>query len=587
MNIESANSQQRTVQEEATTDLAIEDAQSNTDDEIADIDSETEEEVQDGEKDCITNECNGVCCSIERKEPNQPTSNNILAATKKNQGKQTRSVQSSWFQQYPWLTLCESRNILFCFYCSHAERKNMITFSTKADKTFSKVGFTNWKKAGERFKKHESSQAHQEACMKICRPGNIGAVLDAAHKEQQLTRQRMLLKQLSSLKYLVRQGLAIRGHNDSEGNLMQLLCVRSEDDPDLKAWLADAKYLSPLIVNEQIKLFGELILRGLISEIRETPWFAVEADEASDVSFNEQMCVVIRWVNADYEIHEEPIGLMQVPRTDSATLSLALKDVLIRCMLPLSQCRGQAYDGAANMSGHLHGVAATIKSEQPAALHVHCLAHCLNLCLQDAGRNCTLVRDTLLLVRELVQLIKFSPKRSHLFEAIKAQTSPDTSGLRPLCPTRWTVRTEAIGAILNNYSTLCIVLDEVNQTGRDEYAVKAGGFLAQLEKFGTFFGLKLCFLVFSATEQLSRALQGKDTTIQEAKKAAMLAESHLRQQRSSTSFDIFYEKVLAESEPLTSKPILPRKRKPPRQTSNEADCYHHGTPQSYYRQKIL
>ena len=65
----------------------------------------------------------------------------------------------------------------------------------------------------------------------------------------------------------------------------------------------------------------------------------------------------------------------------------------------------------------------------------------------------------------------------------------------------------------------------------------------------------------------------------------MLAESHLRQQRSSTSFDIFYEKVLAESKPITSKPILPRKRNPPRQTSNEADCYHHDTSQSYYRQK--
>ena len=53
--------------------------------------------------------------------------------------------------------------------------------------------------------------------------------------------------------------------------------------------------------------------------------------------------------------------------------------------------------------------------------------------------------------------------------------SPDTSGLRPLCPTRWTVRTGPIDAVFNNYSTLCAVL-EVNQTGRDEYAMKAGVF---------------------------------------------------------------------------------------------------------------
>ena len=28
---------------------------------------------------------------------------------------------------------------------------------------------------------------------------------------------------------------------------------------------------------------------------------------------------------------------------------------------------------------------------------------------------------------------------------------------------------------LNNYSTLCAVLEEVNQTGHDEYAMRAGG----------------------------------------------------------------------------------------------------------------
>lgn len=72
-----------------------------------------------------------------------------------------------------------------------------------------------------------------------------------------------------------------------------------------------------------------------------------------------------------YEVHEGPLGLIQVTRTDAHTLSTAIKDVLMRCMLPLSQCRGQAYDRASNMSGRLNGVAAQITSEQPSALHVH------------------------------------------------------------------------------------------------------------------------------------------------------------------------------------------------------------------------
>jgi hypothetical protein len=51
------------------------------------------------------------------------------------------------------------------------------------------------------------------------------------------------LKQLSSLKYL---GLAIRGHDEKEGNLMQLLKLRGEDDSQLQTWLSDGKYLSTI-----------------------------------------------------------------------------------------------------------------------------------------------------------------------------------------------------------------------------------------------------------------------------------------------------------------------------------------------------
>lgn len=58
------------------------------------------------------------------------------------------------------------------------------------------------------------------------------------------------------------------------------------------------------------------------------------------------MCVVIRWVDDDYEIYEDPIGLMQVPKMDAETLTSALKDILVCCILPLSQCKGQTYDGA-------------------------------------------------------------------------------------------------------------------------------------------------------------------------------------------------------------------------------------------------
>ena len=66
----------------------------------------------------------------------------------------------------------------------------------------------------------------------------------------------VFMKELSSLWMLLCQGLSIRGHTEQEGNLMQLLYLRSDDDPRLKEWIKDSKYLSVDIVNECVMLDG-------------------------------------------------------------------------------------------------------------------------------------------------------------------------------------------------------------------------------------------------------------------------------------------------------------------------------------------
>ena len=259
----------------------------------------------------------------------------------------------------------------------------------------------------------KQSGLHKEAILKInlLEQESIVATLSNQVKADQKHCREMLLKQLTSLKYLAKQGLAIRRQNDIEGNLLQLLQLRSEDCPGLSRWVNDRKYFSPDILNEQIKLMGLSVLRKVLEEIRGVPWFSIIADEATDVANKEQL-VCIRWVDNDFQIHEDPVELINVSKTDAVTLTSAIKDCLIRLSLPLAQCRGQAYDGASNMSGHLNGVAAKIQSEVPSALFVHCFAHCTNLALQAIGRQCVPVRDALDLVVEIIQLIRYSPKRA-------------------------------------------------------------------------------------------------------------------------------------------------------------------------------
>ena len=96
---------------------------------------------------------------------------------------------------------------------------------------------------------------------------DIVSKLDKAYKSDQELHRNLLLIQLSSLKYLTRQGLTIRGDTELESNLIQLLKTRSEDVPKLKNWIENGHYLSADIVNEFIGNMGNNILRSLLKDI--------------------------------------------------------------------------------------------------------------------------------------------------------------------------------------------------------------------------------------------------------------------------------------------------------------------------------
>lgn len=200
------------------------------------------------------------------------------------------------------------------------------------------------------------------------------------------------------------------------------------------------------------------------------------------------------------------------------------------------------------------------------------------------GRKLTILRDALELVREIAKLIRFSPKRAHLFGKNLAESESEGVTLKPLCPTRWTARTGAIGAVLTDYSVLMETLDEVHQTTRDEYGLRAAGLLVALEKFSTLFGLKLGYLLFGASETLSKSLQGKDTTSQEALSSVNLARAFYTRQRSDESYDRFYKDVVDTAvDKNIGKLELPRYRRAPARVDDGSQPHRFGTAEDYYR----
>ena len=156
--------------------------------------------------------------------------------------------------------------------------------------------------------------------------------------------------------------------------------------------------------------------------------------------------------------------------------------------MDIKDCRGQGYEGAPAMAGHLSGVAARIKNLCKKAFYIHCNAHSLDLALQDLTCTSLSVSTALNITNEIVNFVKDSPKRLNLLDILIGLN--DYTKLKPLCSTRWTVRASSIHSLLINYSLIKTALKEISEEGGHP-APKANGLIEQMHKFSTYFGLKL------------------------------------------------------------------------------------------------
>ena len=137
---------------------------------------------------------------------------------------------------------------------------------------------------------------------------------------------------MSSLRYLVRQGIALRGHNEEKLNFIQLLNLRAEDDDNLKEWFLkkSKKYTSPIIQNEILKDRALTILHDIVNSTKDLGYNSIMADESSDISDVQQFVICICWVDNMLEPCEDFFGLHAVNIADVWNLYLILKDIILR-----------------------------------------------------------------------------------------------------------------------------------------------------------------------------------------------------------------------------------------------------------------
>ena len=377
-----------------------------------------------------------------------------------------------------------------------------------------------------------------------------------------------------------------------EGNFIQLLKFLSIEDSELFEWIKKKsnKYTSPDIQNELIRLMATSILRDLSKLLQGSQFLSVMIDETTDVTNQEQVTIVMRRIDQCLEVHEEFLGLYSVPCIDAATLFSVIQDVMLRLNIPMNKLRGQCFDGCSTMSGSRSGVAKRVQEVESRAVFTHCYSHSLNLAVSDSCKKSQFMKSALEVTHEITKLIKLSPRRDSVFKELKADADSSEEGhscsVKLLCPTRWTVRADALLSVLNNYKTIIETWDIVIDIARDtETKARIQGVHSQMETFNFLFGAFLGEMILRHTDNLSKTLQNQSCSAAEGQLIADMVVRTLSTLRSDESFDMFWSKLISKAELLDIQPELPRRRKRPA-TYEEglAESEFHDNPKTFSRQ---
>ena len=133
-------------------------------------------------------------------------------------------------------------------------------------------------------------------------------------------------------------------------------------------------------------------------------------------------------------------------------------------------------------------------------------------------------------------------------------------------------------AIVTNYETLQSAM-EVSSHGTDDCSRRAGGIVAIMDKFSTYFGLKLSILIFSMIEQLSVTLQG----INDCYYSVDVCIKVLERNRTNEYFKSFFNVIQREAASKCDPPVLPRQRQLPKRIDDGAPQHVFTVVEDLYR----
>lgn len=220
-------------------------------------------------------------------------------------------------------------------------------------------------------------------------------------------------------------------------------------------------------INNCLFTIRNILIRTIVMEINESGGrFGLLMDGSQDVSTQEQISLVVRYIDGQNKVVERTVGFFNIKKASGKALYESVRSKLDEVGLPMSNIVGCSFDGASNMQSQVKGVISFIKKHHNAhCFFAWCFSHRFNLCVKSALGSSKKIIEVLSLAEESAKVFRSSYKRMNVWiEVIRAIPGFNSNRrLKLIGKTRWSSNQDAIKNIIQDETSLYAVIKSLLQ----------------------------------------------------------------------------------------------------------------------------
>ncbi|XP_059651789.1 uncharacterized protein LOC132299284 isoform X1 [Cornus florida] len=339
---------------------------------------------------------------------------------------------------------------------------------------------------------------------------------------------------IDSVRFVVKQGLAFRVISEFEDSSIQkdflpfLRCLADYNENVKSVVLNNAPENLLELQKDITNVTATETVNLIIKDIGDA-FFSILIGDSYDISMEEHIAVVLRYVNKDGNIIERFIGILHVRDITALSLKTLIDELFSRHGLSISRLRGQGYDGVTNMQCEFNSLKILILKENEFAFFVHCFDYELQLALVAMAKN-QIGSSFITLVGNVMKVLE-TPCKHHdiLREKQVAEVIETLDECEISC---WGSNYGTLIRLIVMFSSVIGALAIIEEDGSySSGKYEANNLLESMQTFSFVLNLHLMRIVLGITNELSKALQRRDQDIVNSMSLVKVSKQRLQMMR--------------------------------------------------------